>query len=115
MSYVAQGADIAAALDKAAPTILAVSKVVEDPALPEIVCEVLRLNKVVAGQPAGPSCPRRVLTAAQKSKGVGLYVAREPLRAYIWARQNPALAWGAGLAVVGLIGLVGYTLGRRSR
>lgn len=115
MSYVPQGADIAATLDKVAPTILAVSKVVEDPALPEVVCEVLRLHNVTKGLPPGPSCPRRVFTEADKRKGVGLYVAREPLRAYVWARQNPGMAWGAAMVAVGLIGLVGYTLGRRSR
>ncbi len=115
MSYVPQGADITATLDKLAPTVLAVSKVVEDPALPEIVCEVLRLNKVTAGLDPGPSCPRRVLTEADKRKGLGLYVARAPLRGYVWARQHPGLAWGAAIAAVGIIGLIGYSLGRSSR
>lgn len=115
MAYTATGADIAEILDKAAPAVLAASKVIEDPALPEIVCEVLRLNKVVSGQNPGPSCPRRVITGADKRKGVGLYVAREPLRAYVWARQNPFLALGAAAALVGVIGYVGYSMGRRSR
>lgn len=114
MSYIATSG-VTETLDKLAPAVLAVSKVIEDPALPEIACEILRLNKVVAGQHPGLPCPRKVLTEAQKRKGVGLYLAREPLRAYVWARQNPGLTISIGLGVVGLIGAIGYAMGRRAR
>jgi hypothetical protein len=112
MSYISQSG-VTETLDKLAPAVLAASKVIEDPALPEIACEVLRLNRVVSHQNPGLPCQRRVLTEADKRKGVGLYLAREPLRAYIWARQNPALAIGIGLGVVGIIGAIGYAIGRR--
>jgi hypothetical protein len=111
MSYVAQGAT----LDTIAPAIFAAAKIVEDPAVPEIACEVIRLNKVMAGQNPGPPCQRRVLTPADKRKGVGLYVARQPLRAYVWARQHPGTTLAIGAGIVLAIGLVGYTIGKKSR
>lgn len=114
MGYISQG-DAVSTLDRLGPAVLAASKIIEDPALPEIACEVLRLNRVVARQDPGLPCPRRVLTEEQKRKGVGLHLARRPLRAYVWARQHPGAAWGIGLGVVLAIGLVGYSIGRRAR
>ena len=97
------------------PAIQAASKVIMDPALPEVTCNVLRLNRVVEGGGAGPACARVRYTTAQKKQGVGLYMAVTPLRLATWARANPALAIMAGMGVVGgLVGL-GYMLGKKKR
>lgn len=107
------GLDIASLINTGGPAIQAASKVISDPALPEITCNILRLNKVVAGQDPGPACAKRVYTAAQKRQGVGLSIAVVPLRVAVWARKNPALAIAAGASVVGLIGYIGYSIGKR--
>lgn len=105
--------DFSNLLKRAGPALQAGSKVISDPALPEIICNVLRLNKVVAGKDPGPPCVRKVYTAAQKRKGVGLHIATGPIRTIVWARRNPAIAIGAGLGVVGLLVGIGYWMGKR--
>jgi hypothetical protein len=97
------------------PTLEAVSKVVLDPALPEVACNVLRLNHVIEGRPAGIPCSRKVYTADQKRKGVGLYMAVTPLRIVTWARENPAVAIGVGAGVISLIFGLGYIWGKGSK
>ena len=109
MSYEGLGISI----DNLGTTIDAVSKVVEDPALPEVACNILRLNEATEGKQVSPPCVRRSYSAAQRRQGVGLYMAVVPLRAATWARQHPITAVAVGIGVVGgLIGL-GYYLGRR--
>jgi hypothetical protein len=107
MSYYSDlGLDIGGAIDAA-------SKIIEDPALPETACNVLRLNRAVEGKETGKPCNRRIYTALDRQRGVGLHLTLAPLRAATWAHENPvaALAIGAGV-VGGLVGL-GYWLGRR--
>ena len=108
MAYTQLGLDIGS-------TVKAASKIIEDPALPAVTCEVLRLNRVVEGKSPGPSCSRRVFTAAEKRKGVGLHLAVQPLRIATWARANPALAIGGAAAVVGGLVWIGYAMGRKRR
>ena len=107
--------DLAQLITQGGPAVRAASKVIEDPALPEVACHILRLNRVSAGQHPGPSCPRKVYTALQKRKGVGLSSITKPLRAAVWARQNPAVSIGIGLGVIGIFVGVGYWIGKGSR
>lgn len=95
-------------------TLDAAGKVVSDPALSDVACHLLRLNKITEGKPPGPPCLRRVYTKAQKEKGIGLYMAVKPLRAFIWARQRPAAAIAIGVGAVGALVGLGYLLGRKS-
>jgi hypothetical protein len=111
----ALGADVSSLLTRGASALKAASKVIEDPALPQITCHVLRLNKITRNEDPGPPCPKIVLTEAQRRKGVGLAAAEKPLRAFVWARKNPAIAIGIGVGVVGMIWYVGYAMGKRKR
>lgn len=110
--YEPLGIDVSDLIAKGGPAIKAAAKVVEDPALPEVTCNILRLNKVVEGKSPGPACRRQRYTKAQKRRGVGLHLAVTPLRLTVWARQHPALAIGAGVAVLGALVGVGYWIGR---
>lgn len=100
-------------ITKGGPAIQAASKVISDPALPEITCHILRLNNVVAGKNPGPPCPRTAYSPAQKRQGVGMHLATKPLRAAVWARRHPAVAIGIGVGVVGLFVGIGYAMGKR--
>jgi len=86
-----------------------------DPALIEFSCELIRLSDLIEGDKPDPPCKRRVYTAADKKRGVGLAYALPPLRAVIQARQNPGLAVAIGVGVVGTLVYAGYLLGRRRR
>lgn len=99
-------------LDTIASTVEAAARVIEDPALPQITCHVLRLNRIARSGDPGPACPPLALSAAQKQRGIGLYLVDPLLRGAVWTRQNPAAAVGLVAGVVGLIGYVGYRLGR---
>ena len=107
--------DFSALIDRAAPTVLAAARVIEDPALPEVTCQVLRLHTIAAGQPVGAPCKRIVITDTDKRKGIGLYAARDPLRAYVWARQHPLLATLVGVGIVGGLYYLGYSAGKGKR
>lgn len=109
------GLDLGELITKGGPAVQAASKVITDPALPEITCHVLRLNAIVEGRDPGPPCARKVYTAVEKHKGVGLSLATTPLRMIVWARKNPAIAIGAGVGVVGLIWYLGYLMGKKGK
>ena len=98
-------------IKKGGTALQAASKVLVDPALPEVSCHVLRLNKITKGKHPGPACAKVRYTASQKATGVGLARVVKPLRAAVWARQNPVVAVGIGAGVVGLIWWVGYRMG----
>lgn len=104
-----QGADL---FKQAQPAIDIGTKILKDPYLPEMACELTRLSNLEAGKGPGPSCRRTVATPAQIAQGVGLRHAVGPLRLYIFHRQYP---WVAPLAVAGLLGLtfwLGYEVGK---
>lgn len=107
--------DVSEIIKKGGPALQAAAKVIQDPALPEVTCNILRLNRAVEGKNPGPPCQRHVYTQAQKKRGVGLHLAIHPLRGYTWARQNPALAIGLGASAIALIFGLGYMLGERRR
>lgn len=109
------GLDLDELINKGGPAVAAVAKVVQDPALPEVTCHVLRLNKITEGKDPGPPCTRRRYMLTEKKQGIGLTLAVTPLRVAVWARANPLLAAGAGLAVAGLLVGAGYSMGRRQR
>jgi hypothetical protein len=102
-------------LGKIAPAIQAAGKVIEDPYLPEISCHLLRLNKITRGVPAGPPCPRTAVSPTARPKGIGLSTAAKPLRAWVWAKENPIIAAAAGASIVGLIWGVGYRMGKKRK
>jgi len=108
------GIDVDSIVSTGGPALQAVSKIVEDPALPEITCNVMRLNKAAKGQKSSP-CARKVYSAADKGKGVGLHIAITPLRIATWARTNPVLAVGVAVGVVGALVGLGYYIGRKKR
>lgn len=114
MSYQATGG-VTDTLIKIAPAVQAVSHVAVDPALPQVVCHVMRLKAITNRQNPGSPCPPLALSAQQKTQGVGLYVIEPPLRAFVWARENPAVAVAVVAGVVGLIGFVGYSIGKGRR
>lgn len=107
------GLDFGEIIRRGGSAISAASKVVQDPALPEITCHVLRLNKMAEGKPPGLPCPRPSYTG--KGGGIGLALAVVPLRAVVWARENPVLAGAAGLAAVGALVGLGYYWGKKQK
>lgn len=92
--------------------IIAAAKIGEDPALPEVTCLILRMNRITEGRPLGPSCPKQTYTEAQKKRGIGLTSAVAPLRAAVWAREHPIAALGVGAALIGSVALIGYYAGK---
>jgi hypothetical protein len=114
MAYMhALGLDVGDLIKKGGPAVDAASKVIADPALPEVVCQILRLNKITTGTDAGIPCAKRVYSAVEKHQGVGLTRVTTPLRIAVWARAHPGVAIAAGVGLVGLIGYVGYMIGKR--
>ncbi len=108
--------DISAGNIAAVGTALqAASKIIEDPFLPEVTCQILRLNKISKGVDPGPPCQRTIATPAQLQKGIGLSVASKPLRMFVWGRQHPILATGIGIGALALIFGLGYSAGKRKR
>lgn len=105
-----QGKDI---WESAQPAVQAGMAIVEDPYLPQVACEVLRLNKIQEGRPPGPRCPKPI--NPKPNKGVGLVHAVKPLQAFVYARQNPWVVPAAVLGVVGISFGVGYWAGKRKR
>lgn len=111
MSYHRQA--LGASLDTVGSAIQAASKIAEDPFLPEVICQILRLNKISAGQDPGPACPPTMVSAGREGKGIGLSVAVSPLRAFAWSRAHPIPAMAAAIGAVGAVFLLGYFTGRR--
>lgn len=105
------GLDVASLIERGGPAILAASKVVEDPALPEVGCHLLRLNKAARGLPVGPPCASAIYP--KRGLGVGLSRAVKPLRALVWARTHPITSSAMVSGAVGLLVLLGYYIGRR--
>ncbi len=101
-------------LFKKGPAVLrAGAKILEDPYLPEVACEVMRLSDIEGGKPAGARCPPTRVTAKMK-KGVGLRYAVKPLRALIFHKQNPWVVPVVLLGTLGAIFYLGYTMGKKS-
>jgi hypothetical protein len=89
-------------------------KVGEDPHLSEVVCQVMRLNKIEKKEPLGLPCPSTLKTISP-GRGIGLRHAVDPLRFFVKTRENkyllPLIVGGGALAVF----LVGFFVGRGGR
>jgi hypothetical protein len=112
MTYHRQlGADI----ETIGSAVKAAGKIAEDPFLPEIACQIFRLNKIATNQNAGAACSHTIVAPKDRDKGVGLSVVAGPMRAFVWARAHPIQAAAVGvLAILGIYSL-GYAVGRRRR
>ena len=103
-----------ASLDTIGNVALATARVVEDPYLPEVACQLLRLNALERGALPGAPCKRTPPARAQiRNKGIGLRYVAGPLRAAVWARQNPVPAALIAAGTVFLIGYIGYSMGKK--
>ena len=96
--------------NKAGPVLEAGVAVVNDPYLPQVACEVMRLQAIQAKRPPGPPCPS---PKNPGNKGVGLQYVVKPLKAFVYLRQHPWILPAGAAAAVGLIFAVGYAAGRR--
>ena len=94
--------------NKVSGALEAGTKVLEDPHLQQLSCEIVRLSKANAGQNPGPPCARVVTTSRA---GVGLGVAVLPVKALTYQAQHPWFLPAVGVGVVGIFVLIGYALG----
>ena len=77
------------------------AQIATDPYLPETVCHIQQLAQINAGQ-AVQACTD---TAAGLPGGIGLGSLMTPLRAYVYAKQNP---WVFPAAVIAILGIPFY-------
>jgi hypothetical protein len=80
---------------------------VDDPYLPEVICRVQQLQSINNGQTPG-NCTD---TALGLPGGVGLGKVIVPLRAFVFAEENPWVYFVAAGLVIGLPMYIGYRLG----
>jgi hypothetical protein len=92
--------------------VKAVTAVATDPYLNEVVCNVLRLEKIQAGTDPGAPCAK---TRPGLRGGIGLSSAVGPLRAFVYHRQHPWIVPTAVAGIVGLTFLAGYWAGKSRR
>lgn len=91
-----------------ASTLATAADVASDPYLPEVICHIQQLKQIEHGEPVSVCAETQEVIGA----GVGLRNAMVPLRAYVYAQQNP-WAYIVGLAVViGVPMWIGYELGK---
>jgi hypothetical protein len=96
-----------------APDVIAAVKgLAQDPYLAETACQLRRLKNLNARLPPGPACGRTVLKSpADLQKGLGLRYVVTPLRAAVFAKQNP---WTIPVALAAVLGIP-FLLGRASK
>lgn len=82
--------------------------VASDPYLPEVICRIGQLHAIKGNQPVPPCAT----TPPGLPGGVGLDKAMYPLRAYVYAEQNPWVYPLAALVIFGLPMFIGYELGK---
>lgn len=100
---------ISNALQTVTGAIGTAASVVADPYLSETVCHVQQL--------AEHEKTGRIVTACAPTRdgltgGVGLRKVVKPLRAYVYAEQNPWVYPAAAAAVIGVPFLLGYLMGK---
>ncbi len=83
-----------------------------DPYLTEVTCNILRLERIQAGQKPGVPCAR---TQAGLRGGIGLSEAVGPLRAFVYHREHPWIVPTAIAGVIGFTFLSGYWAGKSRR
>lgn len=110
MSYVRKHrgpVPLAGPLDAVMGAVQAASKIVEDPALPEVTRLVLKLHSLQrSSAPTRPGAP-----APAPARGIGLAKIVPPLRAYVYAEEN----WWVKPAAIAAILAVPFMLGRLSK
>lgn len=84
------------------------AKVVADPYLPEVLCQIDQLAQIEAGRVPLP-CPR---IPPGRVGGVGLRKVVAPMRAYVYAEQHPWVYPAAIGAAIGIPFLLGYLAGK---
>lgn len=108
VSYQSTGSDLTEALKYG-------QRIVNDPYLPEVVCELNRISRLEEGLSAGASCRRTRATPAQIRAGAGLRHLPGPLRLFAFHQQNPwVLPVAIGTLLAGLA-VGGYYVGSRRR
>lgn len=98
-------------LSQAGDIIKTGTTILNDPALPKIIANVVELNsleksdaKTSSGQASGAT-----------GQGIGLRKVVRPLELFVFYRKNPWIAPVAVASLVGLPFLMGYLLGRPGR
>lgn len=82
--------------------------ILEDPGLPLLTREIVRLHAVEERYPStGPT--------GTPGKGIGLVRIVPIVKAYTWYRENPAMGLLAGLGIVALPFLLGYVAGKGTK
>lgn len=92
--------------------VKAVTAVLADPYLNEVVCNVLRLENIQAGVKPGPPCAK---TRPGLRGGIGLSEAVGPLRAFVYHREHPWIVPTAIAVIIGGTFLAGYWSGKSRR
>lgn len=98
-------------LNQAGDIIKTGTTILNDPALPKIIANVVELNSLEKSDAKTPSGQASGATG----QGIGLRKVVRPLELFVFYRKNP---WIAPVAIGGLIGLpfvLGYLLGRPGR
>ena len=98
----------------ATTTAQAVLKIADDPHLPEVVCNVLRLSDIEEGKTPGPPC-YRIPSNRNPGQGIGLRYLVGPVRLAVKVREKPVTAAIIAVTGVALIFALGYGAGRRKR
>lgn len=107
----AYASQISAILTKGAAYLPTIVKVVEDPALPQVVRRIETLRTIAAKKaPSAPSAP-----SVPSVPGVGLHRVVPLLDAAIWYSKYPWAPWAIGAAAVLALGGIGFGLGRWTR
>ncbi len=82
--------------------------ILEDPGLPLLTREIVRLHTVEQRYPStGP--------AGTPGKGIGLVRIVPIVKGYTWYRENPTMGLLAGLGIVAIPFLLGYVAGKGKR
>lgn len=110
-TIIAQGpsiaSNVAAIIRSINPYIGTVKTVIGDPAFPTVMT---RVQTIVANQ-RGTIATAAGTTAPPAD--IGLSRAVPVLDAFIFAQMNPWAPWAAGLAIVAVIGGIGYRMGQK--
>lgn len=100
--------DLSSTIGAVVSAVGTVGSIASDPYLPEVTCLVGELSAIKRGQVPTP-CAK---TQPGLPGGIGLSDAVLPLRAYVYAKQNPWVVPAAIAAIFGVPFLLGYTFGK---
>lgn len=98
-------------IEKAGPYLDTILKVVEDPALPQLVSRVKTLQALATG----PQAATASTTTPSTTKGVGLQKIMPMLDVAILYFKYPWAPWAIGAGTILLFGGIGFGIGRLTR